>query len=198
MAYSTDNIDEDMDFHFRFEKNEYFFFTRAIDVGLPITEDDALLGREALKTRKKLARVASQIASLSVTLLMCWKFFFQNSSMTIFLWWIPTLVLGIAFYVIAVKSALRPFEIRLFKHLGWKRRGIQKALFNLGVIAGRNFLLLLMMIALLLRGISGYFGWIEWNTSWSSDFEGVLFMLIPIAIISIMVISSAIIFEPPE
>ncbi len=198
-SYSPDDIDKAVDFHFRFENGKYFYFSHDFDGGLPITEDEAFRGQKILKSRKKIARWVSQIATIPISLFTFWQFFFQHSSIMVFLWWIPALIVGIVFYIIAEKSALRPFQLQFYKHLGWKRRGLKRALFDLRVFHGKFLIILGMVVFLFFRGITEYFGLIEWTIgSWKSDFEGVAYTLAGMLVISLIILSTAMTYTPPD
>lgn len=200
MTYESDHsrAEQIINIYFKQEGDKHYFSSPGIDGSMPISAESAEWGANTLRERIFHARILVFVISGIAGIWMFWQLIVENSLLMAFAAYVPALILGIVSYQLAIRTTLRPFKMQLLKYLRWKRRGLQRALFDLRFLMTQHRALLAMYAFLLFRGITGYFGLISWQTaSWSFDFEAAVYGAIAMSVVVLVIISTALRFEPP-
>jgi hypothetical protein len=200
MPYNTDRsgAEKMIAKHFRQDSGDYYFYIKDIEGQLPISADFAEWCAKQLRQRIFVSWIFSSVLGGLAALWICWNVFFEGSFLVGLIAFIPALIISFCAHIFAIKLIFSLKKLLLI-HLGWKRRGLQRALFAFGIFFRGNIILLAMIAFLFFRGITGYFGLIKWGVgSWSSDLEGVGFIALALAVVSAVILSTSLSFVPPD
>jgi hypothetical protein len=200
VPYNTDRsrAEEMISRHFGQEGGDHFFYISGIEGRLPISADLAAWCANQLRRRIFVSWLLSSILGGLAAIWMMWKAVFEDSILVGLLGFVPAFAVGLCVYM----WAIRPFislRKQLLEYLGWKRKGMQRAVVELGIFFGGNLILLAMTAFLFFRGITEYFSMIEWQVgTWSSDLEGAGFIALGLAVVSGVILATSRSFVPPD